>query len=247
MFRLRVTQQDVGRSPGTGRHRGGNRSRRRRMEVGSPDRRIGRMQEGGDQKIEPVGIRHAVRIGVGHDLAGGRLQAHVSCHGQSPVGLKDVFHQRKFRRDRLGGILGSVVDQNHLEIRIVDFLQRLQAAPEGGRPVVTANHHRDFRNARKGKFFHQTVLRSEGFLRQMAVSQFRLAVLLHQTERPILHIDSIGEPLVGPGEENRARQSPAKHLVPVQGEQGRLLLLSVPEGVHPELPQNQRAVLRQIL
>ena len=116
---LRVTQQDVRGRAGAGRHRRGDRTAGRRIEVGSSYRHVLRVLERPDEEIEPVGIRHAVRIGIRDHLPGGRLIAHVPGRGETAVRLQDIFNPGKFCHDGLGVILGSVIDKDDLIIRVV--------------------------------------------------------------------------------------------------------------------------------
>src|SRR5256714_4478752 len=75
----------------------------------------------------------------------------------------------------------------------------------------------------------------------------RFALARDQTERPIVDFLAAGKPFVGPGEENGPGQSAFDHAVDVPAEHLGLLVLAVADRVHPELAENERTILGEIL
>ena len=60
-----------------------------------------------DQVQQPILIRNAVGIGVCHNLAGRRPQAHVPGNAQPLIRLADVFHLGKLPGDLLADLLSG--------------------------------------------------------------------------------------------------------------------------------------------
>ena len=154
MLRLGVTEQNMGRRSGRRGHRRPHWTLRRRMKIRSTHRRIRMIQKTRYEKIEPIRIGHAVGVSISHNLPAGRLPPYIPRHRQTPIRLHDVLHQWEFRHDRLRGILRTIIHQNYLIVRVVQFLQRFQATSERPRPVITADHHRNLRHTAEGEFIY---------------------------------------------------------------------------------------------
>ena len=65
----------------------------------------------------------------------------------------------------------------------------------------------------------------------------RFAIARDDAEGPISNFLATGEPLVRPREKNRARQAAFHDTVDMPSEDFSLLVLRMPDRVHPELPR----------
>jgi len=82
---------------------------------------------------------------------------------------------------------------------------------------------------------------------QRAVTRLRLAFRRDDAKGPVGDIDAVGEPLVCPRKNERPGQPVFKHGCDMLGQQLRLLLFRVADGVHPKFAQDERLVSGEIL
>src|SRR4051812_20713789 len=75
----------------------------------------------------------------------------------------------------------------------------------------------------------------------------RLAIARYQAKSPVADLLPAGEPFVGPGEKNRPGQPAFHHALGVPPEHFGLLVLGMPDRVHPEFAEDQRAIFGKIL
>src|SRR2546423_4583292 len=76
---------------------------------------------------------------------------------------------------------------------------------------------------------------------------FWLPIARDKSECPISDLLFAGIPFVGPGKENRASESTFDHAIDMPAEHFGLLILAVPDRVHPEFAQDERTIFGQIL
>src|SRR3977135_1395104 len=76
---------------------------------------------------------------------------------------------------------------------------------------------------------------------------FWLPIARDKSECPISDLLFAGIPFVGPGKENRARDPTFDPPNDMPAEHFGLLILSVPDRVHPEFAQDERTIFGQIL
>ena len=212
-------------------------------EVRSPHPGGPRLEQLRHQEVEPVGVREAVVVGVGDDLAPRQLHPHVARHREAPVPLGVVADVRVAGRDVGHGVGGAVVDEDDLVVRVAERLQRAQAAVEGLRAVVAADHDRHLGIARQGG---QRALLAED-LRHPVEGGLGRAVAPHQAEGPVRDRMAAREPLVRVGEAAGPGEALAVDFVEVHGQELRLLLLAVAQGVDPVFPEDERLLVRLVL
>ena len=246
VFGHHVGEQDVAGSAGRGRHTGLNPVLRWRRNVRSAHARVVTADERADEKIQPVRVRHAIAVGVGNDLALGRVAANIAGKTEALVFLADVDDPGVFRRDLLGVVLRPVIDENHLVVGIIHVLERLEAAVEGFGPVVRTNNNRDLRIARQRHLADHGCFVGEERL-DGVVGFFRLTIDCGQSERPVGDVHPVAPPLIRPGVDERAGQSAAHHAFDMPLEHLGLFLLGVAQGVHAEFAHDERPVLGEIL
>src|ERR1041385_2576281 len=73
------------------------------------------------------------------------------------------------------------------------------------------------------------------------------AIAPNEPKRPIGDLLLAGVPFIGPGEEDRSRETAADDTVDVPAEHPGLLLLAVADRVHAEFPEHERFFLGQVL
>ncbi len=121
VLRDRVGEQHVARSAGRRRDAGLDPVFRRRRNVRPTDPGVVAAEERADEIIEPVGIGHAVGVGVGEHFALGRGRTGVARVTKPVVLLPDVADLRKARGDLRRVIGRAVVDQDRFVSRIIDL------------------------------------------------------------------------------------------------------------------------------
>ena len=85
------------------------------------------------------------------------------------------------------------------------------------------------------------------FFPECGESFFRLALARNNSKGPIGDFLLTGEPFVRPGKENCSGQTALHHTIDMPAEHFGLLLLRMPDCVHPKLTQNQWPFFRQVL
>src|SRR6476620_1476977 len=76
---------------------------------------------------------------------------------------------------------------------------------------------------------------------------FWLSIASDQSECPIRDFLLAGVPFVGPRKEDCAGQSAFNYAIDMPAQHVRLLVLSVPDRVHPEFAKDKRTLLGEIL
>ena len=85
------------------------------------------------------------------------------------------------------------------------------------------------------------------FFAQSMKRFFWLPIARDEPERPIGDLLLAGVPLVGPGKENGAGESTFNHAIDVPAQHFGLLILAVPDRVHPEFAKDERTFFGEIL
>ena len=149
-------------------------------------------------------------------------------------------------QDLLRIVGGTIIHDDNLIVRIVDLFERLKAGFQRWASIISADDDRDLGHAGEG-----CPMGDREFVVEESANRGKCllgsAVALYQTEGPIENFVSATVPLVGPGIENCSGQSTAHHGIKMPSDHFGLLLLGVADGIHPELPHDQRFVLCKIL
>ena len=241
VLRFPVGEEHVRRTAGRVRHAVGDRSVAGRGDVRPSDRDVCGGEERVDEIVEPVRVGIGVVIEVGDDLAGRRLEAGVPGRREPPV-LRLDEPQVVFAGDGRGVVGRAVVDDDHLEVRVVQLRETVEAVANRPAAVVAADDDRDERPAPGRRKRGLGVGRPHG-----AQGRLRLAALVRQAELPVVHVLARPVPLVGPGKNERARTARGERRAHLPVEHVRLCLLAVAEAVEAELAQHERAIARQVV
>src|SRR5205823_4432647 len=92
-----------------------------------------------DQIIKPIEVGHTVRIGVSEYFAACGGSAGVARNTQPAIELMNVTHIWEFSRHLRGVIGRSIIHQDNLKLRVIDFAERLEARPQCCAGVVRTN------------------------------------------------------------------------------------------------------------
>ena len=236
---LVVVDEDVGRRAWAGLHAGSHRPVVRRQQVGAAHARGLRVEQLGDQEVEPVRIGKAVIVGVGDDLACGQVHADVTRHRKTFVRLPVVAHRGKARGDVRHAVRRAVVDQQDFVVGIVKFLERFERPGQRLPAVVAADDHGDLRIARECR---QGAVAAED-RGDFVERRLGRAIASDQPKGPVADRMPAREPLVRERKHARPGQTAAEDLVEVHGDQLGLLLVAVSDRVDAVLAQDQRSLV----
>jgi hypothetical protein len=255
-----VGEQHVARSARCGSDARLDPVLRRRRDVRPAHAGVFARQQRAHEIIEPVGVGHAVAVRVGDDLARARGGAGVARVAQAHVFLPEVD---EIGQPRPGGaalsprplpvgheglrVVGrTIVHEDDFVIRVIHPVEGLEAVAQGLAAVVGADDDGDARVARERHALgHRLVAGEEA--PDGGECLLRFAFPGHQAEGPVGDLGSAAEPLVGPGVDDRPGQPPAHDALDVPLKHLALLVLGVADGVHPELTEDERPVLREVL
>ncbi len=199
------------------------------------------VREGLDRVMQPVRVRGRVVVEVGDDLARRRLGARVARARQPPVlGADDAKAVRG--RDRGARVRRSVVDDDHLDVRVGEPLHRGARLAEGPRAVVRAD---DDAHARWARVEHDGALGKRG--PHGGERRLRPALAVGEAEVPAGHLLAAAVPLVGPGEDERAGAAGCQRLADLPAQRARLLVGAVGGAVQADLREQQRTIAREVL
>ena len=231
----------MGRTAGCIRHAVRDRAVAGRREVRPADRDVCGGEERVDEIVEPVRVGIGIVVEVGDDLAAGRLEAGVPRRREPAVLRPDEPHV-VFAGDRRAVVGRPVVDDDHLEVRVAQVRETVEAIANRPGPVVRADDDRDARPAPGRRKRGLGVGGPHG-----AQGRLRLAALVRQAELPVVHVLARPVPLVGPGEDEGARRARGEGRAHLPVEHGGLGPLSVAEAVEAELAQHERAGAREVV
>jgi hypothetical protein len=141
-----------------------------------------------------------------------------------------------------GAVRRSVVDDDHLEVRVVELQQPLEAVAESPLAVARAHHNR---------YARPPHARREGNPREGAADgvQRRLwtAIAPCDAKLPILDVGPRAVPLVRPRKNESARAPGRKARPDLPVENAGLAILPMSKAVDAELGQDERTVARDVL
>jgi hypothetical protein len=239
---LFVADQHVGGTARRARHHLRQPGVFGRRQIGTADAGESLGAQAQHQEGQPVGVHGAVGVREGDDLAARRLDALVARHREPAVLVADEPELGVALRNRPGGVRGAVVDDDHLEVRVAQPPQRIEALLQGALRLVGADHHRDpGRGARRLR-----QLGAEDAL-EGAVGGLLLAIPAHQPEGPVLDREAARVPLVGEGEGDGACTAELGGDAGGARDDGRLGLLPLADGVDAELGEHEGAGAGQVL
>src|SRR6266540_6967869 len=142
MLGSRVVQEDVDRSARSAGDRLCPAGVVRRRDVRSADCGGARRLEGSDDEGEPVAVRPRIVVEVGDVLARRGLETGVPSRAQTAVhGTDDT--EAVVRRDGTGLVRGSIVDDDHLVVRVVEVAEPFARPADRRGAVVRAHDDRD--------------------------------------------------------------------------------------------------------
>src|SRR3989454_12778778 len=144
VLRLSIRGEHVNRPARGVRHEAGDETVARRRDVRPADRGVCRGEKARGEILEPVGIGVRVVVDVRDDLPSRRLQTDVARGGQAVLLSADDAYA-KLAGDGRRAVGRTVVDDDHLDTRIVLRSQARQAVANCARAVVGADDHRDAR------------------------------------------------------------------------------------------------------
>ena len=186
-------------------------------------------------------VRVRIVVDVGHDLARGRPEPEVPGPAQPAVRAADQ-PEAVLAGDGGRGVARAVVDDDHLEVRVLEPPQAFEALADGPGAVVAADDHRDAgprEPLRERDVGEGSPHGGEGGLRS--------AVAPRQAELPVLDVVAPPVPLVCPREDEEpgAPGRERRPHLPVQhvSLRGR----TVPPAVQPELGHDDRAIAGQVV
>ena len=212
---------------------------------------VGSAQQRADEVVEPVGIGHAVAIGVGKNLARRGARADVARVGQAHVLLahRDEFGLVPELIDDLRRAVGrAVVHQHDLVVGIVDLHQRAEAGFQRLRAVVGADDDAHLRVGRQADLAGDVfVVAAAPFFPERTEGELGHPLAGDQAERPVRDVHAAGEPFVGPRVDDRPRQPAAHDALDVPGEHVSLFLLGMADRVHAELAHDAGLVVGEVL
>ena len=248
-----VVEEHVRRPAGCGGDGGGDDVGRGRRDVRPPDGDAPAVHERLDQVREPIGIRHAVRVGVGDHVSGRRGCPGVAGRRQ-PEGILPQDHQwwpghGRVRRRPLGlrqnagrVVGGAIVHDDHLEIGIAQPCTGAQTIGERARAVADADDDRDARGGLGRERKRSLVDAPDRVEREL-----RLARGVDEPEGPVVDVPAAGEPFVGPGEHVGAGDASGERRAQHPVEHRGLFSCAVAPGIDAELGEDQRASIGQVL
>ena len=246
VLRHDIREQNMARTARRRRHTSLHPVFRRGRNVRSPHPGEVAAEQRPDQVVEPVGVRHAIAVGINNHIARSLAGANIARVAEPLVFLTDVADPRMPLRDLLRVVGGPVIHQHDFVIGVIDVLQRSEAAVEGLRAVVGTNNDRCLRIRLELHARGQRTIAGKQIPDSLQ-RRLRRAVAPHKSERPIQNLLPAAIPLVGPRVDDRPRQPAAHHALDVPAQHLGLLLLGVPDRVHPEFTEDERLVLREVL
>ena len=177
-----------------------------------------------------------------------RRDAGVARGAEALVDLHDIPHGGEILHDFLRVVLRAVVDEDDFVVGVVEMLERIEAIAQRARAVVGADHDGDHRerHGRDEALVERTLRIFEERL-ESAVARLGFALRRDDAEGPVGDVDAVGEPLVGPREDEGAGEPAFEDGGDVLGQQRGLLLLRMADGVHAKFAEDERLVAREIL
>src|SRR5215467_11429456 len=89
-------------------------------------------------------VRPSIIVGERNDGAAGESRSNVARVGKSAV--LDAHNAKTVRtRDVSGAVRGPVIDDDHFEVRILKFVQTIEAVADRACAIVAAHHDGDGR------------------------------------------------------------------------------------------------------
>src|SRR5204863_4816439 len=112
-----------------------------RGDVGAAHPDVGRVEEGPGEVAEPVRVRVRIVVDVGDDLARGRPEPEVPGPTQPAVRAADQ-PEAVLAGNGGRGVARAVVDDDHLEVRVLEPPQAFEALAAGPGAVGAADDPR---------------------------------------------------------------------------------------------------------
>ena len=219
----------------------GHQAVARRREVWAADADVRGFEEARGQIPQPVRIGVGVVVDVRNDIPRRRMKAHVPGVAQAVVAGTDD-PEPVFARDGGSVVSRPVVDDDHLEARVVQAPQALEAVADRTRPVVGAHDDRHPRQTpvlREGRLEHRLPDSGQGRLGS--------PVATGETEVPVLDVEAASVPLVGPAEHEAPRRAGGERGAHLPAQRSGLRRHAVPPTVEPDLRHDQGTVAGEVL
>ena len=248
---LAVGDQHVNRRAGSVREAAACERRGARRHVWAAYAGIVVMVKGGNEIAEPVTVGLRVVVEVGDHVSGGGLHTDIPRPREAAILRLDHAHL-VLSRDRGRRVRRAVVHHDHLEVRILDLHQRLQARAQRPLAVEGADHDRNSRPAARGlerRAPERGAHRAQGGLGP--------AVPARESKVPVVDLlpalggGDIGQvrdvPVVGPREHERARAAGGQRGPDLPVQHGRLLELTVGAAVDTDLRHDERQITAEVV
>ena len=212
-----------------------------RRQVRPSHSRVRRGHERHREVREPVGIGTGVVVDVGDDLAARRPCSGIAGGGETAMSGVNQPALVLARDDRRG-IGRPVVDDDHLEPRILEPLEARETFAERARSIVRAHDDRDPgpRQTGRGRRFAKRL--DDGGERGL-----RFAVAAGESELPVVDLGAAAVPLVGPGKHERPGAAAGKRGAHLPVQRARLYRFPVAQAVEPDLAHDQRALAGEVV
>ena len=239
-----IVEQDVRRPARRARD-----ALRHRRIVGRHDVRPARSDDVGveerlDEKRQPVAIDARIGVGVRDDLSGRFREADVARGAQAAVRNVDHANAGVALADLPGAILGTVVDEDDLEIGVGQLLQRDEAVLERIGGVVSADDHRHARPRAPPLVGERRVGERRS---NRSGCRLHLAIAIDEAEVPVGDRMTAAPPLVGPRERDRAARAFLERDAHVRRRDRGLPVLALANAVRARFREEQRLLSGDVL
>ena len=212
-----------------------------RRQVRAADRRGTLLDQRLDHEEQPVGIGEGVVIDVGDDFARGELHAGVAGVAEASVRLDAVVVDRITRGDLVDRLGRTVVDDQHLVVRVIQPAERFEAGGQRPRTVVGRD---DDSNPRPLALAHLVMIQPVGLADHLE-GGLGMAFGIGDAECPALDRLVEDAPFVGPAVDRGAAQAFLEGRPEILVKECRLCVAAVLGAVEAEFGEEQRALARQ--
>ena len=230
--------------PGAAGHLMGAGSVAGHREVRTADPRHAGSVHSKREVIRPFGLRVRVAVEVGDEVAARGLQPHVARDGEPPMRNLNEPRSIVAGDDCARLVRGSVIDDDHFEVRVLERAGMAQALVERARGVVRADDDRDRRPV------ELEVGNRAAFARCAAASAgLRAAIFPREAEVPTFDRRAADPPVIRPREEARTGDAPFEGRVELLADETRLgtFALAARAYVMADLAENERPLAREMV
>src|SRR5581483_10700074 len=149
--------------------------------------------------------------------------------------MTNVTHLRMRQRDARSVVGGTIIDEDHLVIGVVQAFERIQAGAQGAAPIVARHNNGNLRLP-----FERKIGCLAEHLLHGAKGILALAVARRQAHGPIFNLPAAVPPIIRITEDHRPRQAGAKRRLDLPREDFAFLVLTLAARIDAEFAQHQR-------